>query len=90
MGRDSFSQCGGCGKRILWIKTPSGKNMPCDPTLHNYRAVPGGKEKIVLPNGQVVSGETGVKPEEADGSGYISHFATCTRAKTFRRRYQVW
>lgn len=86
MRQERFGHCAGCGKRILWVRTPSGKNMPCNPTLHNYRAIPGGRERIVLPNGEVVSGETEVSPEEADGIGYISHFATCTRAKAFRRR----
>lgn len=86
MERDNFGQCGGCGRRILWIKTKAGKNMPCDPIMLNYRKENGGKEKIVTQDGEVVSGVTGVSPEEADGIGYISHFATCSQSKRFQRR----
>ena len=71
-----FSNCKKCGNRILWLRTPAGKNMPVDPNLINYREVPGGKERIVTPNGMVIAGER-CNPDEADGVGYISHFATC-------------
>ena len=86
MSRANFGQCRGCGCRVLWIRTKAGKNMPCNPTLINYRKESGGKEKIVTQEGEVVSGITGVDQEEADGIGYISHFATCTQAKSFRKR----
>lgn len=75
-GYEPFSNCRRCGNRILWVKTPAGKNMPVDPNLINYRAVPGGKERIVTPSGAVIAGER-CNPEDADGAGYISHFATC-------------
>ena len=63
-----FGNCRNCGDRILWIRTAAGKNMPVNPELISYRAVPGGKERIVTQDGS---------PEVADGIGYISHFATC-------------
>ena len=37
MAIGNFGQCGGCGCRILWIRTKAGKNMPCNPTMLNYR-----------------------------------------------------
>ena len=73
---EPFSNCKKCGNRILWLRTHAGKNMPVDPNLINYREVPGGKERIVTPNGMVIAGERS-NPDEADGVGYISHFATC-------------
>ena len=73
---EPFSNCKKCGNRILWLRTPAGKNMPVDPNLINYREVPGGKERIVTPNGMVIAGERS-NPDEADGVGHISHFATC-------------
>ena len=73
---EPFSNCKKCGNRILWLRTPAGKNMPVDPNLINYREVPGGKERIVTPNRLVIAGERS-NPDEADGVGYISHFATC-------------
>ena len=52
--------------------------MPVNPELVNYKAVPGGKERIVTPEGVVVAGEK-CSVDEAEGCGYISHFATCSR-----------
>lgn len=77
--------CKGCGAQIIWIKTRAGKSMPCNSLIRSYKIVPGGKEKIVTPQGDVVSGITGVAADEADGDGYISHFATCRKALSFRR-----
>lgn len=74
--RSNFSQCQRCGTRIMWLKTAAGKNMPVDPQFVDYKRVQGGKERIVLPNGEVVAGER-CRAHEADGYGYISHFATC-------------
>ena len=34
----------------------SGKNMPVDMALHNYKKDSTGKEKIVTPDGEVVAG----------------------------------
>jgi len=85
MVNGNFGKCSGCGARVVWIKTEAGKNMPCDPTFHNYKIDPTGKEKIVTPSGKVVTGRTDVELSEADGYGYISHFATCRHAKNFRR-----
>ena len=49
--------CRGCGAPIVWIKTPAGKAMPCDPAPVYYKAAPGGKDKIVTTRGEVVSCE---------------------------------
>lgn len=70
-----------CGKRILWVRMKSGKNMPVDMELHNYKKDSTGKEKIVTPDGEVVTGRI-IVGEHGDGTGYISHFASC---KKYRR-----
>lgn len=70
-----------CGRRILWVRMRSGKNMPVDMALHNYKKDSTGKEKIVTPDGEVVTGRILVG-ECGDGAGYISHFASC---KKYRR-----
>ena len=85
MPAGNFGRCSGCGRQIIWIKTVAGKNMPVDTTLKNYKA-DGGKDKIVLANGQVISGTIIAAPEGADGVGYTSHFATCSKAGQFRRK----
>lgn len=77
--------CKGCGEPILWIRTAGGKAMPCDPERITYWKNPQGTKKIVTPNGEVVSAETAGAPEQATGIGYVSHFATCPAAGSFRR-----
>lgn len=79
------SICKGCGRLIRWIRTPAGKAMPCDPEPVLYwRAVDGG-HKIVTPGGEVVTASLEGPLDRATGRGYISHFATCAQAETFRR-----
>lgn len=41
-----MSKCKGCGAEIVWIKTPAGKAMPCDPN----------KVTIVTERGATVTG----------------------------------
>ena len=78
------STCRGCGAPILWIKTPGGKSMPCDPAPVYYRIVPGGKDKVVTNRGEVVSCEI-VSGADATDAGYRPHWATCPHAGNFKR-----
>lgn len=83
--KPSFYNPGVCryfGKKILWIKLRSGKNMPCDPKTIGYRIPKEGKgsEMIVTSSGSVISADR-VYDDNADGLGYISHFATCEKYK---------
>lgn len=57
--------------------------MPCDPVLVNYTT--GGKDRIVTPQGTVVAGTIVDNAGKADGTGYISHFATCQRRGLFKK-----
>lgn len=81
----SYGICKACKKQILWIKTVSGKSMPCDPLVHLYWAKEKAAGKIVTPNGEVVSCELTGDPNAATGYGYISHFSTCTHSDKLRR-----
>ena len=47
--------CKACGRPIVWIRTTKGKSMPCDAEPVAYKEIKGGKEKIVTPNGEVIS-----------------------------------
>ena len=69
---------------IVWIKTPAGKAMPCDPAPVYYKAAPGGKDKIVTTRGEVVSCEI-VPGAETTDAGYRPHWATCPQAGQFKR-----
>jgi len=55
--------------------------MPVDPEVVHYRLSEGGKDKIVTPYGEVVSCISGVNVKEADGYGYVPHFATCSKKR---------
>ena len=81
-----MARCIKCGKPIVWIRTTKGKSMPCDADPVAYREERGGKEKIVTPNGEVISGTFDAKPEEMTGIGYIPHWSTCPQANSFRKR----
>ncbi len=74
-----FGTCAYCGKRIMWIRTKAGKNMPVDPMMISFRRPEAGKkakERIVTQTGEVVAADE-VDRAIAEGVGYISHFATC-------------
>lgn len=60
--------------------------MPCDAEPVLYKAREGAAGKIVTPNGEVLSCDLDVEPDEATGIGYISHFGTCPQAERFRKR----
>lgn len=67
ISRASEGTCRQCGRRILWVRMRSGKNMPVDMALHNYKKDSTGKEKIVTPDGEVVTGRILVG-ERGDGA----------------------
>lgn len=76
---DPFGTCAYCGRQIMWIRTAAGKNMPVNPEIISYQRPEAGKkaaEKIVTQTGEVISADK-VDSAQAEGVGYISHFATC-------------
>lgn len=77
--------CRSCGQPIVWVKLKSGKANPCDPQKHSICTRWGKEMTIVTEDGRVVSG-TPVALENADATGYISHFATCPNASKWRKR----
>lgn len=78
ISRASEGTCRQCGRRILWVRMRSGKNMPVDMALHNYKKDSTGKEKIVTPDGEVVTGRILVG-ERGDGQAI---FRTSLRARS--------
>lgn len=79
-----MARCKACGAPIRWIRTTSGKSMPCDPQPVPYWLHPKAKGKVVTPNGEVVSCVFMGEMSTATGSGYVPHWATCTKADLFR------
>ena len=86
MYENNLGKCKSCGQRIRFVRMRSGKSMPVNEQLVNYKLEDKGKDKIVTPKGDVVSCISGVDVSEADGYGYISHFATCPNAQKHRKR----
>ena len=81
-----MGKCKGCGAEIIWIMSPSGKVIPCDPEQVKYWQKPKAKGKIVTPNGEVLSCEFDGDPQAAAGIGFVPHWATCTEPERFRRK----
>lgn len=80
-----ITHCRACGAEIMFIKTCNGKSMPVNAEPVAYTQCSGGNQKIITPNGEVLTGELTSEPEKTTGFGYISHFATCTAADRFRK-----
>ena len=84
-GLRKTSACRGCGQEIIFIKTLKGKTMPVNPDgLYFVQA--GGPNTYVTLDGEVIRGR---EPEPGDRNtriGYISHFATCPEADSFRKK----
>lgn len=80
---NQFGICRNCGKQIMWVRTKAGKNMPVDPGIISYRRPKTGKkaeERLVTTQGEIVAADR-VDGKDAEGFGYISHFATCTKRR---------
>ena len=65
-------QCRGCGGPIIRIETAGGKSIPCDPEQVIYWQESGGKQKIVTPNGEVVSASLEGDSRQATGMAALS------------------
>lgn len=68
-----MNHCSGCGAAIRWALTPNGKRMPVDATP---------EKRIVLDD--VRTGDDAPLARVIDT--YVSHFATCPKANTFRKK----
>ena len=74
-----MSKCKGCGADIEWIPTAAGKSMPVDPLLIKVTDDTHGKLNLVMSNGNTVSRAS------IGTQGYVSHWATCSKAKDFKK-----
>ena len=80
-----MARCKSCGAEIIFIKTRiGGKPMPCDAKQVDYWEGKG--DKVMTPRGEVINCTLKPQRQPAAGFGYVSHFATCPAADTFRRK----
>ena len=81
MTDQAYGRCRGCGKQILWTRTASGKNMPCDPEVLHFTPTGIGPEIFVTPDGRIIRGE-----RTGEGLiGYAPHWGTCPERDKFRK-----
>lgn len=81
-----MAKCKGCGAEIIFIRTAGGKSMPCEPAQLPYWARNGAKDKIVTPNGEVISCDYAGEIGKETGLGYLPHWATCPAGDRFRKK----
>lgn len=81
-----MAKCKGCGADIRFIKLKSGKAIPVNPSPV-FIEDRNGTEIIVTTDGRVSNGRQEIVKSQNQclTRGYISHFATCPFANTFRR-----
>ena len=80
--------CRSCGTEIIFIKTPQGKFIPCEPELVSADDCEVGT-MLVTKEGEVykVRGAGMTLGEDCEVmQGYVSHFAFCSHASDFRRQ----
>lgn len=70
------ANCGSCGRRVRWCRTPGGKKMPLS-------TVGAADSPAFLLFSAVPEGETCVDPNQP--TRYQSHFADCPNAATHRK-----
>lgn len=80
-----MANCRSCGAKIIWIRTSSGKSMPCNANPVVYWAAYGGRDRIVTPSGEVVACKLNGDQQTATGIGYIPHWSTCDHSERFRK-----
>lgn len=71
-------KCKGCGAEIFWVKTMKGKSMPVDLAEWSW-SESDGNITLVTGDGRIIT-----KPKAGD-SGYLPHWASCPKAKTFKK-----
>ena len=84
-GLSKTTPCRGCGREIAFIKTVAGKTMPVNPDSVYFVAA-GGPNTYVMADGTVERGREPERNETETRIGYISHFATCPAADSFRKK----
>lgn len=80
------SRCKGCGRKIKWVKTAAGKNMPVDIEAINIMPSKTGHVVVITLSGNVVRGNLVMSGTPNAVMGYTSHFSTCPDAEKFRKR----
>ena len=76
-----MSVCKQCGAPIVWIRTPSGRAMPCDASPVYIVPEAGGPERAVRKSGEVIACRFAGPSEPGAELAHRPHFATCAGRK---------
>lgn len=69
-----YTNCRGCGRKVMFVTTVDGKKVPLDPSAPVYHRVhdPDSGKAFWI--------------QESGGEAMVSHFATCSHANEFSGR----
>jgi len=79
-------RCRACGQPITWMKTKTGKSMPCDVGLVPYWECEGGTQRVLTHSGELVRCELTGNLDDITGHGRTPHWGNCTNPNRFRKR----
>jgi len=85
---DFLTTCRHCGKQIIFIRLPSGKNMPCDARPVFYTAPGAGRAMLYTKSGELIRCELTEDREAAAGSAWRPHWSSCADGKGYQRAKQ--
>jgi len=78
-----MTKCRSCGAEIKWIKTIAGKNMPVNPEAVSFDDVD--ESTVLVCEDGTVMASHGVLVDEDGKDWFVSHFATCPEADSWRK-----
>ena len=74
------THCKNCGKEILFIQRPGGKNIPVDPVPVQFWRSRGGKSFVYTRGGEQIRCYLTGNNAFCDGYAFIPHFGGCAGA----------
>ena len=77
---NDFIYCRHCNKPIVFIRTRSGKSMPCESMRADYVPDEKGPHTIMTPGGELIRGWVLDEACADTEQGYLPHWAYCTGA----------
>lgn len=87
-----MAKCSSCGAPIVFLKTPAGAAMPCDPPVipaseaHERARQTGRDVRVVADDGTVlVYKATNERLSEGARGGRTPHWSTCPNARQHRK-----
>lgn len=84
MSAFDVKRCRSCGAEIIWTVTHNGKRMPVD-----AEPVPDGNVRLRQDGDRVIAEYPGKEHpglfDDPDERRYLSHFATCPQAQSWRK-----